>query len=96
MATENTDQELATLAVEGTEYQFRAPTLEEFEEYEDALSGSKRKGPAFRQLCQKCLVKPELAALQELFRSKPATSVAIANTLCDMAGATIELTVKKG
>lgn len=84
----------ATVMEDGTLLVFRAPDLDEWEEFQESLK-TKRRGAAYRELAQLTCVHPELEALQKVFKKYPAASIPIANVLSEMAGGEIELTVKK-
>lgn len=80
-----------------TSYVFVTPDLDTYEDYQEKIAGTKRRGPAYRELAQRCLKdQTQLSALQALFARKPAISLAIANTLSEMAGIDAELVVGKG
>jgi hypothetical protein len=92
---EATHGRCAQVEIAGRLYVFRAPTLDEWEDYQDSL-GKKRRGVCFRELSQLTCVHPTLEELQALFASLPAIATRIADAVSDLAGADIELTVKKG
>ena len=85
-----------TVLDDGTMLAFRSPTLDEWEDFQEALSGTKRKGATYRELAQRTCVEPGVDALKKLFAQYPALSVAIAGTLSELAGSEIEVTIKKG
>lgn len=86
---------LAHVVIDGKLYAFRAPELEEWEEYQEALS-KKTRGVAFRELAQVTCVCPEnIDELKQLFARRPASPARIADAVADLAGADFELTVKK-
>lgn len=86
---------VASAEIQGQLYVFRAPTLEEWEEYQDGL-GKRPRGACFRELSQVTCVHPSVGELQELFDRLPGIGARIADAVADLAGADIELTVKKG
>lgn len=86
---------VASAVIQGQLYAFRAPTLEEWEEYQDGL-GKRPRGACFRELSQITCVHPSLDELQQLFDRLPGIGARIADAVADLAGADIELTVKKG
>lgn len=86
---------LAHVEVEGKLFAFRTPTLDEWEDYQDALQ-KKRRGVCFRELAQVTLVHPSIEDLQALFNTMPALPTSIADALADLAGLDVEVTAKKG
>jgi len=74
---------------------FRCPSLDEWEEYQDNLSKGKRRGPTFRDLAQQVVVEPSVEELQAIFKKMPAISARIADGIADLAGAAVEVSVKK-
>jgi hypothetical protein len=74
---------------------FRRPTLEEYEDYQEALS-TKSRGVAFRQLAYCTRLLPDESELMTIFERWPGINARIGDTLAEMAGAGIEFTVKKG
>jgi len=85
----------AHLEVGGQLFVFRAPTLEEWEDYQDKLV-KRTRGVCFRELAQVTCVYPSVDELQKLFERVPAVATRIADAVSDLAGADLELTVKKG
>lgn len=78
------------------DFVFVCPDLDTYEDYQERVSSTKRRGPAYRELAQKCLKDPaRLADLQAVFKRKPALPLAIANTLCELAGIEAEIVVGK-
>jgi len=98
--------DLVVAKIAGKTFAFKTPTDTDYESFiqEHAkVGGDKVKiGPLFREYCLKSLVfpetggKPELDALEAAFRAQPATAAKIADKLSDLAGADVEVTVKKG
>jgi hypothetical protein len=92
--------ELAFAVVAGVEFAFKCPTDTDYEEYQQAIlnAGNDRKkiGPAFRQYCLSCVVAPSPDELAAAFRKQPAAPSRIADKLSELAGADVEVTVKKG
>lgn len=86
---------IAHVLVDGTLYVFRSPTLDEFEDYQENLA-KKRRGACHRELAQLLLVHPALESLQAAFARYPLLATRISDAVADMAGADLELTVKKG
>jgi|SRR5690606_3562591 len=86
----------AHVEVGGKLYVFRAPSLEEWEDYQEKLAKGRVRGACFRELAQVTCVHPEVEDLQALFERIPAIATRIADAVSDLAGADIELTVKKG
>lgn len=79
-----------------TLFEFARPELEDFEDYQEKLVGSKhKKGAAMRELCQVCLVRPDLSELVALFKRQPALPVGIAGAIAKASGSDAEVTVKK-
>ncbi|MFO7179580.1 MAG: hypothetical protein DIU78_012860 [Pseudomonadota bacterium] len=89
---------LAHFVVGGQLFAFRKPTLEEWEDFQDSVStGRKKRGVAYRELAMRCLVEPgDLDALAALFERNPGFNARIGDALSDLAGADLEVTVKKG
>ena len=58
--------------------------------------GKRPRGACFRELSQVTCVHPSVGELQELFDRLPGIGARIADAVADLAGADIELTVKKG
>lgn len=85
---------LASVIVNGKLHAFRMPSLEEFEDYQEALK-TKRRGVVFRELAQLSCVT-SLEELQEAFKAAPMLAVKIHDALVEMCGSEIEVTVKKG
>jgi hypothetical protein len=82
---------------------FRAPTLEEWEDYQGRLVKDRSKmGAANRELCQRTAVYPAPAAdgstpeLQGAFERAPMLASQVTDQLGDLAAGAIEGTVKKG
>lgn len=86
---------VAHVELDGKLYVFRAPTLDEWEDFQEAL-GKKRHGACFRELAQVTLVHPTLEDLQAMFQAHPGITARIGDAVGDLAGADIEVTVKKG
>jgi hypothetical protein len=92
--------DLVVVTVAGVEFTFKTPTDTDYEEYQQAIlnAGNDRKkiGPAFRQYCLSALVDPGPDELAGAFRKQPAAASRIADKLSELAGADVEITVKKG
>lgn len=87
---------VAHVEVNGKLYVFRAPSLEEWEDHQERLMKAPRRGPVLRELAQITLAHPTLEELQELFAIYPGIMARIGDAVAELAGADIELTVKKG
>lgn len=86
----------AHFEVGGQLFVFRAPELEEWEEYQEKLTKTTARGPLYREISQLMLVYPTtLEPLQSLFKRSPAAATRIADAVTELAGADLELTVKK-
>jgi hypothetical protein len=85
----------STVSADGKLLAFRCPTLDEWEDYQDAL-GKKRRGVCFRELAQVCVVYPTLEELQAVFEREPALATRISDGISSLAGLEAEVTVKKG
>lgn len=97
MSESNYQGPIAEIEIGGKLFEFRRPELDEFEEYQEKITGKGRKGAAMRELAQVCLLPSRsLAELQDAFRAAPAASVRIQDALVKMAGGEAEVTVKKG
>jgi hypothetical protein len=85
------------VTLDGVTFVFRKPTLEEYEDYQEKRNTNPRRpGPAYRELAQRCLLdQTQLDALQKAFEANAAVSLTIANTLAELAGIDIEITVGK-
>jgi hypothetical protein len=98
--------DIAIAKVAGKEFAFRTPTDTDYEEFQQGLikvgNDKAKAGPTFREFCLKCLVypevsgKPDLDSLEASFRAQPATPLKIGDKLSELAGADVEITVKKG
>lgn len=87
----------AHVVLDGKLFFFRSPDLDEFEDYQSALSkGEKLRGACFRELAQVTLIEPDVEELQKTFEAYPVFPARIADSLSEVAGSEIELTVKKG
>lgn len=81
---------------DGTLIAFRAPSLEEWEDFQEALK-DKRRGVAFRELAQRTRLLPSSdEELQVIFDRAPAIAACISDALGELAESGIEFTVKKG
>lgn len=88
---------VAHVEVDGKLYVFRAPSLDEWEDFQENMGGGKkRRGVCFRELAQQTLVHPTLDELQALFQAHPGLTARIGDAVGELAGADIEVTVKKG
>lgn len=91
------EKQVITFELEGCEFEFNAPDLDTFEDYQEKVSKKGQKGVAARELCQKCLKDPaKLEDLQSLFEARPAAPLKICDGLIDAAGWSANVTVKKG
>lgn len=95
IALENEHGRIASIEVDGVLHAFRAPTLEEWEDSQEGLSKGKRRGPAFRELAQVTCVT-DVDALKKAFSRRPALPALLADAITELAGGTLEVTVKKG
>lgn len=85
---------IAHVVHDGTLHAFRSPSQDEYEDYQARRPKEARPGVCYRELSQQCCLT-DLDKLKAFFKAKPAVALNIANTLCEMAGADIELTVGK-
>lgn len=85
---------VAHVVVDGKLYVFRAPTLDEWEDHQERIT-KVRRGALLRELAQATCVHPDLDQLKALFAAYPGVSARIGDAVADLAGADIELTVKK-
>jgi hypothetical protein len=81
--------------IDGRLIAFRRPTLEEWEDYQEALA-KKRRGVAFRELALRTVLVPSQDDLPAIFERWPGIAARISDTLADLVGADQELTIKKG
>lgn len=66
---------------------FRAPTREHWDEHQKKLRSPKHTmSGSIREVCQQCLVEPELEKFQKLFAQKPAFPAVCAHQLGILAG----------
>lgn len=86
---------IAHVEVDGKLFAFRAPSLDEWEDYLESLT-KKRRGVCHRELAQVVLAHPALEDLQALFQSQPGITARIGDAVAELAGNDIEVTVKKG
>ncbi|MBA2724287.1 MAG: hypothetical protein H0U56_15645 [Methylibium sp.] len=76
---------------------FKCPTDTDHEEFQEAVTKAKtHKSAAVRQYVLSCLVFPKREEAAEVFSKLPALPPTLADKLSDLAGADIELNVKKG
>lgn len=76
---------------------FRCPTDMEHEDFQEALIKAKsNKSAACRQYCLSALAFPKRDAAVAIFEKLPALPASLADHLSDLAGANVEITVKKG
>lgn len=92
--------ELVVAKIAGVEFAFKTPTDTDYEEMQEGIlkagNDKKRIGPVFRQYCMSALVHPTTDELETALRKQPAAAARIADALSDLAGAEIEISVKKG
>lgn len=95
--------DLVIARVAGKEFAFATPTQTDYEQLVQSIAkvGSSDKvklGPTFREFCLKSVVFPDDDAVGQLegaFQKQPAAATTIANALQDLAGADVEVSVKK-
>jgi hypothetical protein len=92
--------DLVVATIVGKKFAFKTPTDTDYEDFQQSvikLGNDKAKaGPVFREFCLKALVFPSADELEAAFRAKPASAPKICDSLADLAGASVEITVKKG
>lgn len=85
---------LVSFEVDGVLHAFRAPTEDEYEGVQEALA-KKKKTVACREFAQ-ILCVTDIGALKEAFKRYPALPLTLSDEFAELAGASIEITVKKG
>ena len=81
----------------GVEFIFKTPTQESYEDFQEkVVKDRSNKSAAVREYCLRSLVEPGADALEAAFKKAPATAGKIADQLSTLAGAEIEVTIKKG
>ena len=97
--------DLVIAKVAGKEFAFKTPTDTDYEEFQQGIakagtSDKVKLGPLLREYCLKSLVAPAPPGgtddLEAAFRVQAAAAAKIADKLSDLAGADVEITVKKG
>lgn len=87
----------STQTPDGTFFAFRRPSLDEWEDFQEKLSKGRPRGACFRELAQiTCIYPEDMSALNAAFDRWPALPPRLSDALSDLAGAEIEVTVKKG
>lgn len=86
--------------IAGVEFAFQTPTDTDHEEYLNKLvkaANDKGKlGPAYREYCLRACVHPGPDELAAAFMKQPAAAQKVGDALEKLAGADVEITVKKG
>jgi hypothetical protein len=81
---------LAEFTVGGVFLAFKAPTQEQWDEHKKKLRSPKHgKSPAIREICQQCLVHPDLDGFAAVIAKKPAAPAVFADKLGELAGDTL-------
>lgn len=76
-----------TFKLGGQTVTFSAPTREDWDLHQKKMRSPKHtKSGSIREICQQCLVAPEVEQFQKLFAKKPAFPAACANKLGILAG----------
>jgi len=74
---------------------FRAPRLEEHEDWLDRIHRGNQRGPIYREAANTTSITPSPEELAEVFERYPALPARISDALAELAGADLVLAIKK-
>lgn len=95
LVAERVDEDTCAIEVEGRRWVFATPTLETWEDFQEKLvQGKPSREEAMRELATRCALDGK--GLQDLFDRYPAIQNPITDGIGSLAGADVEVEVKKG